>query len=130
MVISALVGASAGKLMGRMGASLLKIIPGVGTALGIGSQAVLSGASTYALGQLFDKRFQQGETGLNADLDDARKEFSHWLERGKEVVKNLGQKNEDPAETIRKLKEMKQEGILSDDEFHQAKKKILEKMAE
>jgi len=129
MVISALVGASAGKLMGRMGASLLKMIPGVGTALGIGSQAVLSGASTYALGRLFEKHFQNGETLLDAELDDARKEFSHWLERGKEVVKNLSQKQEDPAETIRKLKEMNQGGILSDEEFAEAKKKILDKIA-
>lgn len=44
----------AGATVSRIGASFLKAIPGVGTVLGIGSQIVMAGGTTYALGKLFD----------------------------------------------------------------------------
>lgn len=62
-VILALTGAS----IPKMGASLIKIIPGFGTIAGTGAQVILSRASTYALGRVFAAHFQSG--GDVWDLD-------------------------------------------------------------
>ena len=46
------VSALAGSTTARIGASLVKAVPGVGTVLGGVSMSALSGASTYAVGQV------------------------------------------------------------------------------
>ena len=43
--------------LARLGARAVKFIPGVGTILGGVAMGVLSGASSYALGQVFKKHF-------------------------------------------------------------------------
>jgi len=80
-VITALTGSS----LARLGARAIKFIPGVGSILGGVTMAVLSGGSTYALGEVFKKH-------LN-------------------------------------LAKMKEDGILTDEEFETLKKKIIEKDA-
>ena len=45
-------------LLSRLGANALKLIPGIGSILGGVSMAVLSGASTYALGQVAREHFE------------------------------------------------------------------------
>ena len=52
-VITALTGSG----LARLGARAVKFIPGVGTVLGGITMAVLSGASTYALGERILKTF-------------------------------------------------------------------------
>ncbi|MEM9137012.1 MAG: DUF697 domain-containing protein, partial [Cyanobacteria bacterium P01_F01_bin.42] len=56
----AFVSALTGTTIARLGASLLKAIPGVGTVLGSASMALASGASTYAVGQVAISHFSNG----------------------------------------------------------------------
>ncbi len=130
--ISAVVGGSAA----RLGASLVKAIPGVGTIIGELSMPVLSGASTYALGNVVAKHFHEGGTLDNFDLQYAKKGYAEAMEEGKKVVENL--KPEDPAETpgtdatfekIKQLANMRDAGILTEEEFTQMKTKLLERYA-
>ncbi|HMT00616.1 MAG TPA: DUF697 domain-containing protein, partial [Saprospiraceae bacterium] len=56
--------------LARIGARAVKFIPGVGSVLGGVTMAVLSGATSYALGEAFKKHFETGGTLL--DFDPAR----------------------------------------------------------
>ncbi|MDX1912488.1 MAG: DUF697 domain-containing protein [Saprospiraceae bacterium] len=128
-IVSAIVGSSAA----RLGASLVKAIPGVGTIIGELSMPVLSGASTWALGRTVAKHFHRGGTLEDLDLTKARQSYETEMEEGKKVAVELRQ-TESPAtrsesdetiDKIKKLAEMKEAGILTDDEFKQLKERLL-----
>ena len=48
----AFISALSGSTFAALGSSLVKVIPGIGTFLGVLSMSALSGASTYAVGQV------------------------------------------------------------------------------
>lgn len=129
-ILSAIVGSSAA----RLGASLVKAIPGVGTIVGELSMPVLSGASTWALGRTVANHFHRGGTLENLDLTKARKTYETEMEAGKKVAQEMRQeesaapgKNEsdETIDKIKKLAEMKDAGILSEEEFKQLKERLL-----
>lgn len=127
-IISAVVGSSAA----RLGASLVKAIPGVGTIIGELSMPVLSGASTWALGKVVAAHFQKGGTLEDMDLTNAKKRYETAVEEGKKVAEQLTQTDPpiaDPTdatlEKVRKLAEMKAAGIITDEEFKQLKDRLL-----
>jgi len=127
-ILSAVVGSSAA----RLGASIVKAIPGVGTLVGEMSMPVLSGASTWALGRTVAKHLQAGGTFEDLDLTKARKIYETEIDEGKKVAEEL-RKTEPSAvsesdatiEKIRKLAEMKDAGILSEEEFKALKERLL-----
>jgi len=127
-IISAVVGSSAA----RLGASLIKIIPGVGTIIGELSMPALSGASTYALGKVVANHFQNGGTLDDLDLNNARKGYETEIEEGKQVVESVSRAgsaaktNTDEAiDKIKKLAEMKDAGIITEEEFSSLKSRLL-----
>jgi uncharacterized protein (DUF697 family) len=138
--ISAVVGGS----LARVGSSLFKFIPGVGTLLGEISMAAFAGASTYAMGQVFIRHFKNGGTFEDFNTDLSKKVYDQELKKAKSVVAEVKdeQKNgkdkdatpappekvEDPFEKIRKLAAMKAEGILTDEEFQKQKQRLLDKL--
>ena len=71
--------------------SLIKLIPGVGTVIGGVTTAVLNGASTYALGEVFKKHFGSGGTFLDFDTDRLKKMYNEKFEKGKDVAKQWKQ---------------------------------------
>ena len=87
-IISSLVGgifpayAAAG-----IGASLTKLIPVGGTAVGMMTMSSFGGASTYAIGQVFVKHFESGGTLLNFDPEKMQEYFLSAFKKGKEEVK-------------------------------------------
>jgi uncharacterized protein (DUF697 family) len=83
--ISALVGTS----LASLGSSLIKAIPGVGSFLGGVSMSILSGATTYAIGQVFAEHFEKGGTMEDLNVADFSKFYKQKLEEGKRVVKDL-----------------------------------------
>ncbi len=128
-IVSAVVGSSAA----RLGASLVKAIPGVGTVIGELSMPILSGASTWALGRVVANHFHNGGTLEDLDLKSARKKYESEVEEGKKVAEAL-KKTDAPAATdetdntlnkLRKLSEMRDSGILTEEEFKQLKEKLL-----
>jgi len=127
-IISAVVGSSAA----RLGASLVKAIPGVGTIIGELSMPILSGASTWALGRVVASHFHNGGTLEDLDLKYARKKYETEVAEGEKIAEEL--KKGEPAPTdetdntlnkLRKLSEMKDSGILTEEEFKQMKDKLL-----
>ncbi len=142
----AIVTALTGSAMASMGKRALKFIPGIGSILGGITMAVLSGASTYALGEVFQKHFETGGTFLDFDPSRLKKYYDEKFEKGKEVVEDI-KKEAQAAKTdkkttiedievesientnvLSKLKELgalKKEGIITDKEFENLKKKII-----
>ncbi len=127
-VISAIVGSS----IARLGASLIKLIPGVGTFIGEVTMPVLSAASTYALGQVVASHFAKGGTLEDFDLRMARRKYDEEIKKGKEVAKETVVKVEvtedDVVAKLKKLSELKGAGILTEEEFTQMKAKLLAQM--
>lgn len=155
-LISSIVGAGVAKV----GASAVKTIPVVGSLLGGVPMVVLSGASTYALGQVFKSQLQVTTVLSKFDMSGAKEMYKDAFEKGKQYVKDLrnrvgfGSKGEDPKaegdagdkkegnngtsndskqtsgddavfEKLRILGDLRDKGILTEDEFQQKKQKIL-----
>lgn len=62
--------------------SMLKLIPGIGTLAGGATTAALGGASTYAVGKVFQQHFEQGGTLENFDPEKAQESFIEALQQG------------------------------------------------
>lgn len=133
-----------GGILARLGSSALKGIPVIGTALGSATMALTSSASTYAIGQVFVSHYETGGTNENFDAEAFRKLYEQELKKGKEMAKNMGKngnnsnnsnntetpqkempKTDDIVDQIKKLGDLKDKGLLSDDEFKAAKAKLL-----
>jgi uncharacterized protein (DUF697 family) len=156
----ALVSSLTGSGLSRWGANaLIKLVPGFGSVLGGVSMSIVSGASTYALGQVFKTHFSVGGTFLDFDTDRFQRYYDEQFEKGKTVAKDIqkekeASEKEDPAqytaskteenlvkkeekedaqpdnsEIVRKLKELaelKEMGVIDDEEFAQMKGRLIE----
>ena len=136
-VITSLTGSG----LARLGARAVKFIPGIGSVMGGITMAVLSGASTYALGEVFKKHFETGGTFLDFDPARLKKYYNEKFEKGKEYARKIREEQEDlvhskkgPStsrsfdlvEQLEKIAKLKEDGILTDEEFETMKKKIME----
>lgn len=71
----------------RAGATgLIKLIPVAGSLVGGGISAVVNGASTYALGEVFKQHFAHGGTFLDFDTERLRKLYNEKFEKGKKMA--------------------------------------------
>jgi uncharacterized protein (DUF697 family) len=131
-LISALVGATIGTSIGRIGASAVKAIPGIGTILGIGSQVIFSGATTYALGHVFSDHFAGKGTLFDFDVSKVKDPFLDMIQKGKEFCKDKEEATakDDIIATISKLKTLKDSEIITEEEFEKTKKELLAKLSE
>jgi uncharacterized protein (DUF697 family) len=127
-LISAVVGGS----FARLGASLVKAIPGVGTIIGELSMPILSGASTYALGKVVANHFEKGGTLETLDLKIAKKTYDSEIETGKKIADELSatqppprNQTDETLEKIKKLAEMKDSGVITEEEFKNLKERLL-----
>ncbi len=128
-IISAVAGSSAA----RLGASLVKALPGVGTIIGELSMPALSGASTYALGRVVANHFHKGGTLDDLDLKNARKGYETEMEEGKRMAEELARTestarrsdSDEAMDKLRKIAEMKEAGIITEEEFKQLKERLL-----
>lgn len=125
-----LITSLAGATLARLGASAIKAIPGVGTVMGIGAQVILSGASTYALGRVFDSHFSGRGSIFDVNVESMKKAYQDMLEKGREVASGLRKSsgNGDIPGTIEKLRALRDSGAITEEEFEQTKKKLLEKL--
>lgn len=129
-LVSALIGTAIGTTIGRLGASAVKSIPGIGTLLGIGSQVILSGATTYAIGKVFQSHFQNNGTLFDFSVDAMKAKFEEFLNIGKKIAKEKEkeQNEDDIISTINKLKELKDNGAITEEEYESTKKELLAKL--
>ncbi len=74
----------------RLGAaSVVKLIPGIGTILGGITVSSFAGASTYALGEVFKKHFSEGGTILDFDPKRLKKYYNSKFEKGKDIARQV-----------------------------------------
>jgi uncharacterized protein (DUF697 family) len=69
--------------------SLVKAIPVIGTAVGIATQPMLSGAFTYAVEKVFIQHFEAGGTFLDLDPKKVRAHFAQQFQEGKLMAKEI-----------------------------------------
>ena len=145
------IGALTGGAAAKVGASLIKAIPGLGTVIGGVAMSATSGASTYAVGQVAIRQFETSGTLEDIDMDEARAAYDEAFEEGKEVVEEMEMEKkakeaqekaakgktapaaapeakEDVLAKLEKLGALKEKGVLSDEEFDEQKRKLLERL--
>ncbi len=138
----ALITSLTGSGLARMGAkAMVKFIPGIGSVIGGVTMAVLSGASSYALGEVFKKHFETGGTFLDFDPRRLKKMYNEKFEKGKKVAEQI-RKDQDRKQQVveqaneaktsgkmvdklKELAELKREGLITEEEYTAMKKKLI-----
>lgn len=85
-VITSLTGTGLAQLSAR---AAVKLVPGIGSIVGGVTMSVLSGASTYAIGEVFKAHFETGGTFLDFDPNRLKKFYQEKFEKGKQVARDL-----------------------------------------
>jgi uncharacterized protein (DUF697 family) len=121
------VTALTGGAIARIGASVVKAIPGIGTFLGGASMSIMSGASTYAVGQVAKKQFETSGQLSKIDMAKAKREYDEAFDKGKDVVAKLEDEPaaEDTITKLERLGDLRAKGVLSEAEFQTQKAKLL-----
>jgi uncharacterized protein (DUF697 family) len=121
--------ALSGSILARLAANAVKLIPGIGSIIGGLSMSAMSGASTYALGQVVIAHFEASGDFSNLDIDAAKRAYDKEFERGKEVASKMSKNKEasrEAFEKLEKLAQLRDKGVISDDDFEAYKKKLLD----
>ena len=137
----AFITALTGGMVAQIGARAVKFVPGIGSVLGGVTLAVLSGASTYALGEVFKTHFETGGTFLDFDPSRLKNFYDEQFEKGKDLAKKVKEEQEkeskkngskaeilddDPVAKLKELSQLKADGVINEEEFEALKKKIIE----
>ena len=124
----AFAGALTGSSFARLGASAMKVIPGIGWVVGGFSMSVMSGASTYAVGKIATSILESGRELSPGEAEAAKAGYQSWFEKGKGFVSDLENArvtSPDVFQTLEKLKGLLDSGVITDGEFQTKKQKLL-----
>ena len=124
----AFASALAGSTLARVGASIVKAIPGIGTVIGGLSMSVLSGASTYGVGKVATDIFDSGSDLTTANMEAAKEAYKQQFEQGKQFVSSLRQDDEDVFRALERLSELRQKDVISEEDFLAQKQKLLDRL--
>lgn len=127
----AFVSALTGTTIARLGASLIKALPGVGTIIGGASMSLTSGASTYAVGQVAISHFANSGNLSNFVEDQLKKAYDSAFEQGKSYVSDLEDEQDEAAniyQSLEKLGQLRDQGILTEEEFQSKKQELLDRL--
>jgi uncharacterized protein (DUF697 family) len=126
-VLKSFVTALTGGMAARLGASALKAIPGLGSVIGGVSMSVMSGASTYGVGQVARRQFDDSADLAKVDIGKAKQDYKEAYEQGKQYVSKLEKdEKEDTVSKLERLAELRDRGALTEAEFQAQKKKLLD----
>lgn len=92
-ILSSLVGGGATVPLANTLFSMVKVVPVVGTAIGAITLPVTAGATTYAVGKVFQQHFASGGTFLTFDSEKVKDYYSKMFKKGKDVAADI--KNDD-----------------------------------
>ncbi len=136
-IITSLTSSGLARLAAR---TIVKFIPGAGSFIGGMAVSVLSGASTYALGQAFKRHFDTGGTFLDFDLSRLKKVYDEMFEKGKAEAEHIREDEKQTDESMRRashgatagvidklaeLGRLKENGHITEAEFLKMKEKLL-----
>ncbi|MBF0100086.1 MAG: DUF697 domain-containing protein [Desulfobacterales bacterium] len=88
-LVTSLVGGTFPVSIAAPFASLLKFIPVIGTTTGALSMSIIGGATTYAVGKVFNQHFASGGTFLTFDPKAVKEYYNKMFQEGKEIVTKL-----------------------------------------
>ena len=91
-IISSLCGGLLTTASVPLAASLLKSIPVIGFTAGAATISIMGGASTYALGWVFDRHFRKGGNLIDFNAEEAKTYFKEKVEEGKTLVGKIKNK--------------------------------------
>lgn len=139
--LKALISTLTTSLLSRLGASAIKSLPVIGSFVGGISMAAFSAASTYAIGNVFKSHFEKGGTLQDFDVEKVKtileEKFKEGLEKNKESkegaessskVSHTTIQEDSIFEKLRELKKLKEEGIITEEEFHEQKQRLLSQL--
>ena len=114
-IVSALVGGAIPATAGpTLGASLSKLIPGLGQTFGVITLPILAGATTYAVGKVFIQHFASGGTFLTFDPEKVKAYYEDMLKEGQQVAAAMKseppKREEQPAAMAMKSEQPAKEG--------------------
>lgn len=129
----ALILSLSGAAAARIGASALKALPFAGTLIGAAAQVGLSGASTYAVGQVFMSHFEERGSFEDMQPEALRERYRYYVDKGKEIARALRDTAlpsfepsvEEIADTLERLGKLRDAGVLEEDEFRRLKAEAL-----
>ncbi len=139
-IISSLTSSGLARLAAR---TIVKFIPGAGSFIGGMAVSILSGASTFALGQAFKRHFETGGTFLDFDLSRLKKVYDEMFEKGKEEAEHIRQDEKKTEDIVRKeslgttasvidkladLGRLREHGHITESEFLKMKEKLLSEL--
>ncbi len=126
-LITSLVGAS----LPRVGASMIKVLPGVGWLAGALTQVALSGATTYAVGRLFQQTFASGRTIASVEVEEVRSLYDDFVREGRAAMESferepVAEPRARPrlrriARALARLERLRDSGAISEGEFERLK---------
>lgn len=94
-IVASLAGGVVGYGAGvAVAVSLTKLIPGVGWMLGMVSLPVLAGASTFAVGRVFVKHYENGGDIFDLSTEAMRDYYKQQFEKGKALATKLKARKE------------------------------------
>ena len=91
-IISSLCGGMLTTASVPLAASLLKSLPIIGLTAGAATIGIRGGASTYALGWVFDRHFRKGGNLVDFDAEEAKTYFKEKVEEGKSFIGKIKNK--------------------------------------
>ena len=91
-IISSLCGSLLTTASVPLAASLFKSIPVIGITAGAATISIMGGASTYALGWVFDRHFRKGGNLIDFNAEEAKTYFKEKVEEGKTFVGKIKNK--------------------------------------
>ena len=92
-LIGALIGGAFPASVGaRITGSMTKAVPVMGYIAGALGSSVISGASTYAIGKVFNRHFSEGGTFLSFDIEEARAYYEEMFKEGQNVAAEMKKK--------------------------------------
>ena len=75
-------------------ASIAKLIPGIGSTVGVATMPLISGAATYAVGKVFIRHFSTGGTFLTLDPELAKNYYQEMFNEGQVVAAKIKSRQE------------------------------------
>ena len=141
--ISALAGSTLSSMAARLSASVVKAVPLIGTFIGITSMSIMSGAVTYALGNVFAQHFEGGGSLSNFKAENVKKYYREKLNEGKKLASSLKEKylvyskskegiakRKSVTAKLKELEKMKKQKLITNDEYHNLRTEILKNLTE
>ncbi len=124
-ILGALIGgAFSAAVAPRLAFSIFKIVPGPGQTLAVAGAAGVSGASTYAIGKVFDRHFAEGGTFLSFDPEKAKAFYEKMFQEGKKVVDDLKRKKDGTAEETESGQDLAEPNVTDEAEAGEEAKDV------